>query len=80
MDFQKIENSLVTFRDVTSNTPEGAEQQPSQILVMSSNSDKLMYSDAFLMILSNKNNPIVEVRFQNFSYSIKCIRFYTNSN
>jgi hypothetical protein len=27
--------------------------------------DKAMYSDAFLMILSNKNNPILNVNFQN---------------
>ena len=27
--------------------------------------DKAMYSDAFLMVLSNKNNPIVEINFHN---------------
>jgi hypothetical protein len=35
-----------------------------------------MYSDAFLMILSNKNNPIVEVVFENiFPISLSALDF-----
>ena len=35
-----------------------------------------MYSDAFLMLLSNKNNPIVEVRFQNiFPITLSALEF-----
>ena len=35
-----------------------------------------MYSDAFLQILSNKNNPIVEVIFENiFPISLSALNF-----
>ena len=35
-----------------------------------------MYSDAFLMILSNKNNPIVEVNFHNvYPISLSALDF-----
>ena len=35
-----------------------------------------MYSDAFLLLLSNKNNPIVEVRFRNiFPISLSALEF-----
>ena len=38
--------------------------------------DRAMYSDAFLQILSNKNNPIVEVNFQNvFPTSLSALDF-----
>ena len=38
--------------------------------------DRSMYSDAFLQILSNKNNPIVEVNFQNvFPTSLSALDF-----
>ena len=54
-----------TFRDVTSNTPANSPGTPSVDLVGDAKPDKAMYSDAFLMILSNKNNPILNVNFQN---------------
>ena len=53
-----------THRDVTSLTPAGGNT-PSVDLVENATPDKAMYSDAFLMILSNKNNPILNVVFQN---------------
>ena len=53
-----------THRDVTSNTPGGGAEPPVD-LVSNVTPDKAMYSDAFLMILSNKNNPILNVNFQN---------------
>ena len=53
-----------THRDVTSNTPAGGSTPPVD-LVTKATPDKAMYSDAFLMILSNKNNPILNVNFQN---------------
>ena len=53
-----------TFRDVTSNTPAGGNT-PSSDLVGKAIPDRALYSDANLIILSNKNNPIVEVDFQN---------------
>ena len=52
-----------TFRDVTSNTPAGGKA-PSVDLVGAAVADKAMYSDAYLMVLSNKNNPVVQVMFK----------------
>ena len=53
-----------TYRDVTSNTPAGGKE-PSIDVIGSATPDRALYSDAYLMVLSNKNNPIVEVNFQN---------------
>ena len=64
-----------TFRDVTSNTPAGGKAG-SVDLVGSAVPDKAMYSDAYLMVLSNKNNPIVEIDFQNiFPISLGALEF-----
>jgi hypothetical protein len=52
------------YRDVTSNTPADGSTPPIDLLGKTT-ADKAMYSDAFLMILSNKNNPILNVNFQN---------------
>ena len=67
-----------TFRDVTSNTPAGWKVQPVD-LVGKAIPDKALYSDAYLMVLSNKNNPIVEVNFQNiFPTSLSALEFTQN--
>ena len=64
-----------THRDVTSNTPAGGSTPPVD-LVTNATPDKAMYSDAFLMILSNKNNPILNVNFQNvFPTSLGDLRY-----
>ena len=64
-----------TFRDVTSNTPAGGKSG-SVDLVGSAVPDKAMYSDAHLMVLSNKNNPIVEIDFHNiFPISLGTLDF-----
>ena len=64
-----------TFRDVTSNTPASGKTQPVD-LVGKAIPDKALYSDAYLMVLSNKNNPIVEVNFQNvFPVSLGALEF-----
>ena len=64
-----------TFRDVTSNTPAGGKA-PSVDLVGAAVPDKAMYSDAYLMVLSNKNNPIIEVDFHNiFPVSLGALEF-----
>ena len=64
-----------SFRDVTSNTPAGGKT-PSVHLVGAAVSDKAMYSDAYLMVLSNKNNPIIEIDFQNlFPVSLGALEF-----
>ena len=67
-----------TYRDVTSNTPAGGKE-PSIDLVGSATPDRALYSDAYLMALSNKNNPIVEVNFQNiFPISLGGLDFTQN--
>ena len=64
-----------TFRDVTSNTPAGGKA-PSVDLEGSAVPDKAMYSDAYLMVLSNKNNPVVEIDFHNiFPISLGALEF-----
>ena len=64
--FPKSRSQFSTFRDVTSDTPDSQKGVSTDIGdVKQSTPDKSMYSDAFLMILSNKNNPIVEVNFHN---------------
>ena len=60
--FPSNRSEFRAHRDVVSNTPAGGSA-PSADLISQSIPDKAMYSDAFLMILSNKNNPILNVNF-----------------
>ena len=73
--FPENREQFRTFRDVTSKTPaEGGT--PSVDIIGSATPDRAMYSDAFLQILSNKNNPIVEVNFENmFPISLSALDF-----
>ena len=77
--FPKERKQFRTFRDVTSNVGEGSRTEPSVEIGQideATTSDRFMYSDAFLMLLSNKNNPIVEVRFQNiFPIALSALDF-----
>ena len=77
--FPKERKQFRTFRDVTSNVGGGSKNEPSAEIGQiddSSTSDRSMYSDAFLLLLSNKNNPIVEVRFRNiFPISLSALEF-----
>jgi hypothetical protein len=67
------------YRDITSNSPAGGTA-PAADIVGGSTPDKALYSDAFLMILSNKNNPIVEVVFENiFPISLSGLDFTQTS-
>ena len=73
--FPSDRSEFRTYRDVTSLTPAGGET-PSVDIVGSATADKAMYSDAFLMILSNKNNPVLNVVFQNvFPISLGALEF-----
>ena len=64
-----------TYRDVTSNTP-ASGKTPTTDLVGKAIPDRALYSDAYLMVLSNKNNPIVEVNFHNvFPVSLGALEF-----
>ena len=62
--FPKDRKQFKDFRSNTSNTG-AASPTPVQDVgkVGKSVSDRAMFSDATLTVLSNKNNPIVEVRF-----------------
>ena len=75
--FPKSRSQFSTFRDVTSDTPDSQKGVSTDIGdLKQSTPDKAMYSDAFLMILSNKNNPIVEVNFHNvYPISLSALDF-----
>ena len=63
--FPKSRSQFTTHRDVTSNMPDSQRSTSLDIGdVGNATPDKAMYSDANLIILSNKNNPIVEINFQ----------------
>ena len=73
--FPEKREQFRTFRDVTSNIPAGGGTAAVD-RVGSTTADKAMYSDAFIQILSNKNNPIVEVNFQNvFPINLSALDF-----
>ena len=73
--FPEKREQFRTFRDVTSNTPASGKTPPTD-LVGKAVPDRALYSDAYLMVLSNKNNPIVEVNFQNiFPVSLSALEF-----
>ena len=62
--FPKSRQQFTTFRSTTSNTSNTAGKAGTDIgKVGQSVADRPLYSDATLTILSNKNNPLVEVRF-----------------
>ena len=61
--FPKSRKQFSDFRAATSNNPTDAKSV-SVDKVGSATPDKGMYGDATLTLLSNKNNPLVEVRFQ----------------
>ena len=75
--FPKSRSQFSTFRDVTSDTPDSQKGVSTDIGdVKQSTPDKAMYSDAFLMVLSNKNNPIVEINFHNvYPISLSALDF-----
>ena len=65
LGFPQDREEFKTYRDVTSNTPATpAAAAKSDIEVGPAIPDRAMFSDAFIMILSNKNNPILEINFQ----------------
>ena len=76
--FPEKRSQFRTFRDVTSKTPASGKTPPTD-LVGKAIPDRALYSDAYLMVLSNKNNPIVEVNFQNiFPVSLGALDFTQN--
>ena len=62
--FPKNRTQFTTFSSTTSNTSStGAGGNTDIGIVGNPTADRPFYSDATLTILSNKNNPLVEVRF-----------------
>ena len=64
LGFPKTRQQFTDFRSTTSNTSNAAGKANSDIgVVGKAVAERPLYSDATLSILSNKNNPLVEVRF-----------------
>jgi len=62
--FPKSRQQFTNFRSTTSNTSNAAGRAQTDIgKVGLSVPERPLYSDATLSILSNKNNPLVEIRF-----------------
>ena len=63
LGFPESGKQFETFRDVTSNTPAKITSTKRAEAIGTVIPDRSMYSDEFIMILSNKNNPILQVNF-----------------
>ena len=62
--FPKSRQQFTNFRSTTSNTSNAAGKAQTDIgKVGLTVPERPLYSDATLSILSNKNNPLVEIRF-----------------
>ena len=79
--FPKNRDQFSTFRSTTSNTPtdtRGSSKDIGDVGV--STAIKGMFSDATLMVLSNKNNPIVQVNYADvFPTSLSALDFNQNA-
>ena len=77
--FPEKRDQFRIYRDVTSNTPASGKTPPTD-LVGKAIPDIALFSDAFIQILSNKNNPIVEVNFENaFPISLSALEYTQNA-
>lgn len=80
LGFPSSRQQFSKFRDVESNVGAGQKAVPSVDQVGTATPDKNLYSDAFLMLLSNKNNAIVEVIFENvFPVSLSSLSYSQNA-
>lgn len=79
--FPKNREQFSTFRSTTSNAPTDTRGSNKDIGVTgASTALKGMFSDATLTILSNKNNPIVEVRYADiFPTALSGLEFNQNA-
>ena len=65
LGFPKTRQQFTDFRSSTSNTSNAAGKAQTDIgKVWKSVAERPLYSDATLTVLSNKNNPLVECRFE----------------
>ena len=77
--FPKNRTQFSSFRSDTSNNPASAKTVSTD-RVGTATADRGMYSDATLTILSNKNNPLVEVRFADlFPVSLSALNYSQQS-
>ena len=73
--FPEKREQFQIYRDVTSDTP-ARGGTPTVDLIGKAIPDIALFSDAFIQILSNKNNPIVEVNFENvFPITLSALDF-----
>jgi len=82
LGFPKDRSQFREFRSATSTTPTGrAANQSSDIGdVKPATPDRGMYSDATLTVLTNKNNPVTEIRFSDcFPSSVGGLAYTQNA-
>ena len=80
--FPKSRSQFTKFRSETSNTPALNKGNTTNDIGItgSTTAIKGMFSDATLMILSNKNNPIVQVKYADvFPTSLSALEFNQNA-
>ena len=63
--FPKDRKQFRDFRSNTSNTPSASINTPSTERVGATTPANALFSDANLIVLSNKNNPLLQVDYQN---------------
>ena len=75
--FPKSREQFKNFRTTTSNNPSVDKVIKTDVTAVGKSiPDSAMYSDGTITILSNKNNPIVEVRFSNmYPVSLGALEF-----
>ena len=78
--FPKDRSQFKKFRSTTANTPVTTQGTSSDIGdVKPATAERSMFSDATLTVLTNKNNPIAEVRFADcFPTSISSLEYNQN--
>jgi hypothetical protein len=79
--FPKNRSQFTAFRNTISNTPNSkAGGGGGEGISGSTTDDNAFYSDATLSILSNKNNPLVEVRYSDmFPVSLSTLEYNQNT-
>ena len=82
LGFLKDRSQFREFRSATAHMPTGSTANQSSDIgdVKPTVSDRGMYSDATLTVLTNKNNPVTEVRFQDcFPTSVGALAYTQNA-
>ena len=78
--FPKDRKQFRDFRSNISNTPSASINTPSTERVGATTSANALFSDANLIVLSNKNNPILQIDYQNiYPVALSAIQFSQDS-